>query len=63
LAYGHSVKNLLTWQTAGYEIRVLTFHIHLISSEYGFKHNLHQVKELVYLRLAYCLWTGNATGE
>jgi len=37
-------KSLLTWLTASDEIRVLSFDIHFISSEYGFKHNLSQIK-------------------
>jgi len=41
--------------TASDEIRALAFDIHLISSEYGFKHNLRQIKKFVCLRLAYCL--------
>jgi len=46
----------ILWQrlTASDEIRVFTFDIHLIWSEYGFKHNLRKMK-FVCLRLAFCL--------
>ena len=37
------------------EIRVLAFDTQLICSEYGFKHNMRQIKNFVCLRLAYCL--------
>jgi len=37
------------------KFRVLSFDIHLTSSEYGFKHNLRQIKKLGVVRLAYCL--------
>jgi len=34
LTYKHSVQSLLTWLTASDEIHVLSFDIHLTSSEY-----------------------------
>jgi len=40
-------QSLLTWLTASDVIRVLSFDIHLSSSEYGFKHNLGQIKKFV----------------
>ena len=52
-------QSMLTWLNAIDEIRVLTFDIHLIYSEYGFKHNLHQINKLVCLHLAYCLWNSD----
>jgi hypothetical protein len=48
-------QSLLTWLTESDKIRVLAFDIHLICSEYGFKHNLRQIKKFVCLRLTYCL--------
>jgi len=48
-------QSLLTWLSASDEIRVLSLDIHLTSSEYGFKHNLRQIKKLGAVRLAYCL--------
>jgi len=48
-------QSLLTWLTASDEIRVLAIVIQLIRSEYGFKHNLPQIKKFVCLRLAYSL--------
>ena len=41
-------QSLLTWLTASDEIRVLSFDIHLTSSEYGFKHNLSPIKKFVF---------------
>jgi len=40
-------RSLLTWLTESDEIRVLSFDIHLTSSEYVFKHNLSQIKKFV----------------
>jgi len=40
-------QSLLQWLTAGDEIRVLAFNIHLICSEYRFKYNLLQIKKIV----------------
>jgi len=48
-------QSLLTWLTASDEIRVLSFDIHLNSSEYGFKHKLSQIKKFGVFCLAYCL--------
>jgi len=48
-------QSLLKWLTGRDEILVLAFDIHLICSEYGFKHNMRQIKKIVCLRLAYCL--------
>ena len=48
-------QSLLTWLTASDEILELAFDTHIISSEYGLKHNLRQIKKFVCLRLAYCL--------
>jgi len=48
-------QSLLTCLTGSNEIRVLVFDIHLICSEYGFKHNLRQIKEFVCSRFAYSL--------
>jgi len=59
-------QSLLSWLTTSDEIRVLSFDIHLTSSEYGFKLNLSQIKELGLFRLAYYLywtWTGIMTRE
>jgi len=47
-------QTLLSWLTTSDEIRVLTFDLHLTSSEDGFKHYLSQIKKFVF-RLAYCL--------
>jgi hypothetical protein len=41
-------QSLLTWLTASDESRVLSFDIHLTSSEYGFKHNLSQIMKFVW---------------
>jgi hypothetical protein len=51
-------QSLLTWLTASDEIRVFTFDIHFICSEYGIKHNLQKMKFL-YLRLAFFLLVWN----
>jgi len=48
-------QSQLTWLTASDEIRVLAFDMHLICSEYGFKHNLRQIKKFVCVHLVYCL--------
>jgi len=48
-------QSLLTWLTASDGIRVLSFDIHLTSSEYWFKHNLNQIKKLGVFCMAYCL--------
>jgi len=48
-------QSLITWLTASDEILELAFDTHIISSEYGLKHNLRQIKKFVCLRLAYCL--------
>jgi len=48
-------QTLLTWLSASDEVRVLASDIHLTSSEYGFKHNLNQIKELGVIRLDFCL--------
>jgi hypothetical protein len=37
------------------DVRVLTLEKQLTCSEYGFKHNLRQIKLFVYLRSADCL--------
>jgi len=51
-------QSLLTWLTAIDEIRVLSFDIHLTFSEYGFKHNLRQIKKFVRFVLlpVYLYW-------
>jgi len=41
-------QSLWTWVTASDEIRVFAFDIHLICSEYGFKHNLRKIMEFVF---------------
>jgi len=62
-------QSLLTWLNASDEIRVLSFVIHLTSSEIGFKLNLSQNKKLGVFRLAYCLsvlnmdWTHDSRME
>jgi len=55
-------QSLITWLTASDEIRVLPFDIELICSEYGFKHNMRQMKELVCFAwltvYLYWIWNG-----
>ena len=51
-------QSLLSWLTASDEIRLLSFDIHLTTSEYGFKHNLSQIKKFVFFLLSICIEHG-----
>jgi len=53
------LHSLLTCLTASDEIRVLAFDIHLVCSEYGFKHNLLLIKKCVCLSFSYGLFVLN----
>jgi len=64
LTYSHSVTKPVNMTHCKWRNSCIGI---LICSEYGFKHNLHQIKKLcIYAWLTvylYWIWTGNMTRE